>query len=565
MTINQSKMANILYIFTRPVALVVITVILSSHIALAQGEKTVESGQSDIEKQKTAQTTIIPKSDKVLLDKIVNPETYILGPGDVLSIFTWGNYEGQYTLTVSPEGMLLIPAVGPVEVSGQTLQDAAGKISSNILERFRNVEVVVSLVNLRSFKVFVGGAVNYPGAYPATPVTRVSEIIDLAGGFLGSEENNENYQSDFRASVLSDKKASKRNILVINQNGDTLIADLLKFEVAGQTQYNPGLNDGDKIFVPLRDLGINLYGIFGAVKNPGYFEYSDKDSLDDIIELAHGLTLNADSQNVEIIRFKPDNKQTYSIEKDLTAPEWNCALHADDRVYIKEIQDYHEKFQVHLVGEFKFPGYYPIVQDSTLLSEVVEKAGGFTDLASLQEAEMFRISEEEIIDPEFERLKKMEVADMSESEYEYFKMKSRSKPGRVSVDFWGLFVDDNKEKDFILRDGDEIRVPRKSKIVNVIGEVGNPGILPYVQGEDYRYYIKRAGGYSDRARKRGVSVINGITGEWKKADKGKSLEPGDTIWIAEKKKKDYWGFIKDTLIFVGNLATVYLVIQQATK
>jgi protein involved in polysaccharide export with SLBB domain len=284
-----------------------------------------------------------------------------------------------------------------------------------------------------------------------------------------------------------------------------------------------------------------------------------------LIELAHGLALNADSQNLEIVRFQPDNKKTFNFDVDLTAESWKIALQPDDRVYVKEIQDYHEKFQVSLLGEFKFPGYYAIVQDSTFLSEIVEKAGGFSELASLQEAEMFRISKEEIVDPEYERLKNMEVADMSESEYEYFKIKSRSKPGRISVDFAGLFIDGDKNKDFVLRDGDKIRVPRKSKVVNIIGEVSNPGILPYVQGEDYRYYIGQAGGYSDRARKSGVSVINGITGEWKKADKGKPLEPGDTIWISEKKKRDYWGFIKDTLIFVGNLATVYLVIQQATK
>jgi protein involved in polysaccharide export with SLBB domain len=510
MTFNQSENSNLLYYSAKRLVFIILTAILLNYSAFAQMRGSAESDFTDIEKQRRIQSTTIPQSEKVLLDKKIDPENYILGPGDVLSIFTWGNYEGQYTLTVSPEGMLLIPAVGPVEVSGHTLNDAAEIISSNILSRFRNVEVVVSLANLRHFKVFVGGALKFPGAYPATPATRVSEIIENAGGFLGSEEENDNYRSDFRESILGGKKASKRNVIVVSQNGDSTKADI----------------------------------IFGAVKNPGYFEYSERDSLDDLIELAHGLALNADSQNLEIVRFQPDNKKTFNFDVDLTAESWKIALQPDDRVYVKEIQDYHEKFQVSLLGEFKFPGYYAIV---------------------LQEAEMFRISKEEIVDPEYERLKNMEVADMSESEYEYFKIKSRSKPGRISVDFAGLFIDGDKNKDFVLRDGDKIRVPRKSKVVNIIGEVSNPGILPYVQGEDYRYYIGQAGGYSDRARKSGVSVINGITGEWKKADKGKPLEPGDTIWISEKKKRDYWGFIKDTLIFVGNLATVYLVIQQATK
>ncbi len=542
----------------------VMVLIIVNSLSYAQREQIRSYDLEDIRKQQTIMSATIPASEKVLLDKKIDPKTYMLGPGDVLSVFTWGNYQGQYTLTVSPEGMLLVPEVGPIAVSGYTLEKAADIISSNILGRYRNVETAVSLVNLRVFKVYVGGAVMVPGAYAATPVTRVSEIIETSGGFLGAEEGI-NYRSDYRGLRSENKIASKRNVIVFRENGNSLKADILRFEVTGQIEYNPRLGNGDEIFVPLQELGIDLYGIFGAVKNPGYFEYSERDSLADLIELAHGLALNADSHNVEVVRFRSDNRSTYNINVDLTSRNCNIELRRDDRIYVKEIQNFHEKHQIRLIGEFKFPGYYAIAQDSTWLSDIVNKAGGFTDLASLQEAEMFRVSAEEIVDPEFERLKNMEVADMSESEYQYFKIKSRSRPGRVSVDFPGLFIEEDTTKDFILRDGDIIRVPRKSKVVNVIGEVSNPGILSYVNSMDYRFYISRAGGFSDRADRGDVSVIDGITGEWQKAKKGKVVKAGDTIWISEKKKRDYWGFIKDTLVFVGNLATVYLVIQQATK
>lgn len=506
-----------------------------------------------------------PRAGKVLLEEKVDPKTYILGPGDILSIFTWGNFEGQYQLPVSPEGVLLIPEIGPIEVSGVTLERAEKKISKRILKRFRNVETVVSLVDLRTFKVYIGGAVNFPGAYPATAVTRVSEIIDLAGGFLGDKDPEINFPPEIRSITAGRKISSKRNVHVYRKNGDSLKADILRFELTGQTRFDPLLRDGDRIFVPVRESSINLYGIFGAVKNPGYFEYSRHDSLADLIDLAHGLKLNADSENIEIVRFKPDNRQTYSIPIDLESTGWNIHLNADDRVFVKAIQEYHEKYQVLLTGEFTYPGYYAIKRDSSWLSEIVEKAGGFTPIGSLEEAEMTRVSIEEIIDPEFERLQKMQVSDMSESEYDYYKTKSRSKPGRVAVDFIGLFVNADSTKDFILRDGDVINVPRKSKVVSVIGEVSNPGLLPYSPGADYRHYINGAGGFSDRASKGKVSVIKGISREWKKAKGGKPLEPGDTVWIPERKKRDYWIFIKETLVFVGNLATVYLVIQQATK
>jgi len=101
-------------------------------------------------------------------------------------------------------------------------------------------------------------------------------------------------------------------------------------------------------------------------------------------------------------------------------------------------------------------------------------------------------------------------------------------------------------------------------VVNVSGEVANPGFLTYAPNEDYVYYIRMAGGYSDRAGSSRVSIIK-ANGEWKKARHGKPLEAGDTIWIPEKKKYNYVGIIKDVAIFVGNIATVYLVIRQATK
>ncbi len=505
-----------------------------------------------------------PVSSKVLLENKIDPAAYILGPGDVLSIFTWGNFQGQYTLTVSPEGMLLIPEVGPIDVAGLSLNGADEKISRGILKRYRNVEILISLVDLREFKVYIGGAVKNPGAYPATAVSRVSEIIELAGGFMGDETSEQNYNPTTRMPRSSDGKASKRNIRVFKQNGENLRADVLRFEITGRTEFDPMLREGDRIFIPVRERDINLYGIFGAVKNPGFFEYSPDDSLADLLNLGHGLTLDADSAKVEIVRFRKDNTETYNLKLDLKTDNWNIPLHSDDRVYIKELRDYHEKHQVLLAGEFNYPGYYAITPDSTKFSEILKKAGGLTEIASIYEAEVTRVSAEEIIDTEFERLKKMQISDMSESEYEYFKIKSRSRPGRVAVDLVGLIAGDST-KDLILRNGDVINVPRKNTVINVLGEVANPGILPYQPGADYRYYIARAGGYSDRARKRGVSIIKGITGEWKKGKKGYVLEQGDTVWIPEKKKRNYPVIIKDTLIFIGNIATVYLVIQQATK
>jgi polysaccharide biosynthesis/export protein len=504
--------------------------------------------------------------NKALLDKKIDPDKYVLGPGDILSIFVWGGYEGQFTLPITPEGMVLVPELGPIDVAGLTLTDARQKISVSISEKFRNVSSTVSLVDLRVFKVFIGGAVVNPGAYPATAVTRLSEVITMAGGLFENFETGDKKQPpSYQYAYSWNRASSKRNITVTRQNGQVIKGDILRLDLSGNSNFDPQLSDGDQIFVPIRESMINLYGIFGAVRNPGYFEYSERDSLADLLALAHGTASNADSHSVEIVRFNSDTKSTFSLIMDLTSASWNIPLHSDDRVYIKPIQGYHEKYQVELVGEFVHPGFYAITEDSTTLYDIVQKAGGLTNLASLEEAEMARMSAEELVDPEFERLKKMEIADMSESEYEYFKIKSRSKVGRVAVDFDGLFGKNDLSKNVPLRNSDVITVPRKRQVITVSGEVANPGFQTYVPGKDFAYYISAAGGYSDQAGRSKVSIIKTATGEWKKAKKGKGLEPGDTVWIPEKKKHNYIALAKDVAVFIGNLATIYLVIQQATQ
>jgi polysaccharide biosynthesis/export protein len=543
----------------------ILIILIFSSLAWSQN-KTTNSGDKDITNSYNLAILQGQKANKIFLDKKIDPKAYVLGPGDVLSIFAWGGFSGQYQLTVSPEGLLLIPELGPVDVAGITLSEAQAKIMEHVGQKYRNVEANISLVELRTFKVFVGGAVLTPGAYPATAVTRVSEVIAEAGGLIQlPEEANGTRLHSVLLYYYPYALSSQRNIKVYRQNGDTLNADVLKFKVAGDPHYDPLMHDGDEVFVPVREDNINLYGIFGAVKNAGYFEYSSRDSLSDLLALGHGATLDADSQQVEVVRFSKDNKSTISIIVNLTAAGWNIPMQSDDRVYIKPIQNYHRKFQVELDGEFKYPGYYAINEDSSMLSEIVAEAGGFTDLASLDEAEMTRVSAEELVDPEFERLKKMNVADMSETEYEYFKIKSRAKAGRVAVDFTGLFIKHDVSQDILLRDNDLISVPRKRQVISVSGEVANPGFMTYVPDKDYTYYIKMAGGFSERAGNNRVAIIKAATGEWKNPKKGKPLEPGDTVWIPEKKKHNYIGIVKDVAVFVGNLATVYLVIRQATK
>jgi polysaccharide export outer membrane protein len=489
-----------------------------------------------------------PEGEQIL-EKSIDPEEYVVGTGDVLSVDLWGEINLNHQLKITPEGNLLIPRVGRVEVGGRSLREAKELIQEAVMKSYKNVKVTVTLVELRKFKVSVAGAVKTPGIYAVLANTRVSEVITQAGGLL--------------------ENSSGRNIEITHADGSISKADVLKFWKTGERTRNPYVLGGDLVLVPAKETDINACGIYGAVKSPGEFEYVSEDSLMDLIDLADGLTIDADFLRADLIRFDPDLNTTRTISIDLEGlisggdPQNNIALMPDDRVFIRRIPDFHKKEQVTLNGEVLYPGEYDIEEDQTKLSEVITKAGGFTADASLAEAEMIRVYN--VLDPEFERLKNVPVADMTKSEYDYFKLRARETPGRVAVDFGKLFLEGQEEYDVALKSGDIIKIPPKSMVVNVSGSVVKPGLVPYQPGEDYRYYIRRAGGLSWKAREAKIQIVKGLTGERLRPSRSRRIDPGDTILVPEKPERDYWGFFRDTMIVLGNLATIYLVVQQATE
>ena len=66
------------------------------------------------------------------------------------------------------------------------------------------------------------------------------------------------------------------------------------------------------------------------------------------------------------------------------------------------------------------------------MTEIIRRAGGFTPDASLEEAIVIRKQGEKEKDREFERLSKMQPAEMREDEYEYFKARTREGTSAVA-------------------------------------------------------------------------------------------------------------------------------------
>jgi len=483
-------------------------------------------------------------------DKIIDPNEYLIGPGDELTVFFQGAYTRENRITVTPEGSVLVPEFGEVYLGQITLNEAKGKILNALKKRYRNVVISVTLSKLRKLKVSVDGEVMFPGIYTVSSMDRVTEALSLAGG-------------------LNDD-GSRRNIRIF-RNGDIINVDLLLFARGGEEKSNPYLLEGDKIFVPPSQTTIGLIEIYGSVKLPGRYEYVEGEWVSDLINLVGGLKMDADLKSAELVRFD-DSADTsiivnINLEEIIANPKssQDIMTQPDDRLFIRSYPDYHTKARVSIIGEVVYPGVYSIQEDTTTLTEIISQAGGFTMQASLDEAKMYRFGYEAMKDTELERQLKLTMAELSEIEREYLRLRSDPEQGRISIDFKGLFVNNFIEFDVTLKDRDQIIIPRMSNTVRIMGRVLKPGLVSYKDNARVDYYVQKAGGYTPSANKGNIRIIKGVSGAIVKPSSKVSIEIGDQILVPQKKDTDWWQLTKDVGLFLANLATVYIVIDKVIE
>lgn len=162
--------------------------------------------------------------------------SYIIGPGDTLEMFVWGNPEVSRTVPVRPDGKISAPLVEELPASGKTPFQLARDIERELGKYIRNplVSVIVGgFVGPYSEQVRVVGQAAKPQSVPYKENMSLLDLMILVGGTTEFAAGN-------RAMVV-------RKVNGIQQQFRVRIDDLLD---EGDISANVNMLPGDIVIIP---------------------------------------------------------------------------------------------------------------------------------------------------------------------------------------------------------------------------------------------------------------------------------------------------------------------------
>ena len=452
-----------------------------------------------------------------------------------------------------------------------------------------------NLLQAGTISVTIGGDFIVTGSFPAFVTERVDQFVsrlykETSGKLLANI--NASYQLDELKKKIDD--FSLRGITLKRSSGEIQTLDLQKFRVNGEFVNNPYLKNDDVIIFPDNDIERNFFTVEGAVNNPDKFFYMEGDNLQDALELARGINKAYENvKRVDIHRLSYDGQKMNVVMSDIDSV---TLLQRGDRIVVVADETQRKEFNVIVLGEVNRPGVIPITKNNTSIKEVIENAGGFTEMASLKKAKLFRGSSNIrfILEKEFgldledlseylkgwpnpflfeyEKNTMLRMSNLTEADTIFFLADEqiRQMTNEASIDFTDVMDENSETSSLKLEEGDIIIIPPKATTVYVFGQVAHPGLVKYLEGKDFKYYISAAGGLGELAREEDeIMIIKSESKAWLRADENpKSIEPGDYIYIPKDPVRsfDYTiGKIANYLSIVGSIATIIILVVQLGK
>ena len=448
--------------------------------------------------------------------KVKRPMAYEMRKGESLSAllkyaggFTGDAYKKLIRVLRNSEEMKSVYNVEEFDYNSFKLEDGDQVSIDQIYDRFKNM-------------VEIKGAVFRPGMYQyGEEVNSVRSLIERASGL--TEE------------AMTSKAVLRR--LKPNRTQEVITIDLEGI-LRGSVADIP-LQNEDILFIPTLAEHQNLrtLTITGEVIFPGTYEFADRMTIEDLILQAGGLTDRASTIKVDVSRRLRDPnaaEATMEIAKTFSfslADQTSFTLEPYDIVQVRRSPVFQDPIRVTVEGEVAFQGNYTMEQKNQRLSDVVKAAGGVVAGGYVRGARLVRRMTAD------EKARMQALINMARQSADGKDSIALNKIAMSDTYTVGIHLDEalanpGSTQDIELMDGDRLIIPRFNHTVRISGDVNAPNTVAFEDGENYKYYIKQAGGFGDRAKKRNTYIVY-QNGTMAVAKEGK-IEPGCEVVVPSK-------------------------------
>jgi len=446
-----------------------------------------------------------------------NP-TYTIAAGDKISLRLWGGFDFDGELVVDAQGNVFVPKVGPVKLQGVMNKDINTVMGDAVRRVFKkNVSVYASLGGAEPVKVFVTGFVRQPGLFAGHSSDSVLFFLDQAGG-------------------IDSARGSFLDVKVLRAGQPYKSVNLYDFILTGSMpQFQ--LGDGDTIVVsPV----MAQAAVLGAVQNANLFEFKGKS-----IKAAELFAYARPQPHATHFRISRNYRTKTEVEYVPLSEADAVDVFPGDALEVTS-----DKIQgtisVRVEGEHLSAQEFILPYGATLgdlLSQVRMGENAQPEAIQLMRRSV-KHRQKEMLEAQLRALESSVLTARSntKSEAELRKAeadlilrwveRARQVEPKGQVSLSGATA----KNDILLEPGDIIRVPRRSNLVMVHGDVLFPSAMAYQNNRTVEDYIDMAGGFTQSKRNTNVLILHrdGSFSDVKRSDldsKRVSLAPGDEIFV----------------------------------
>lgn len=425
--------------------------------------------------------------------------SYSMGPGDKLLVSFYGANEKRYEVDVNREGNVVLPFIGPVNLTGMTYAEASKFLKEKVKKELIGTEINLSIREVRSVGVYVLGEAYKPGKYVMSGLSSVTNALFVSGGV--------------------NTKGSLRNIQIRRNNNIIATYDFYDFLLKGSLNSDITLQDGDIIFIPFIENSVIMGGAF---KRPNRYEFKKGETLKDVVELAGGF----DTEVMKISRIELSSVDREASKRTLSFLDFDKdslkLINDGDVINVSSTSGISPQ-SIKLTGEVANPGQYSIQAGENIL-DIINRAGGYTNEAYFQGAvflredvaksqkEAFGRSADQLENTIVDVITNNATNNISESTLVPLsslitKLRLEEPLGRMVVDLDSLKLRTDPIANFSVKHGDSLYIPKRPSFVSIVGEVLNATTVGFNPDLTVDQYIELSGGLNDAADKDKIFVI----------------------------------------------------------